>query len=142
MKLLTGRFVIALSVSCLVACSHHRDSAPTEQPATTSRVSHHTETFTGEVVKRNGEYCFKLLSEPQPETGPTPASERILRLTRAGDAKEFASDEIHLRKYYGKTIVVKGHLDQDWIAKADVVGQWLRPGQPRGATLIGPEPTN
>ncbi len=144
MNLLAGRTVIALGVSCLCACSHHRDSAPTEQPATTSRVSHHTETFTGEVVKRNNVYCFRQLSEPQPETPPVPTStsERILRLTRAADAKDFASEEIHLRKYYGKTIVVKGHLDQDWIARADVVGQWLRPGEPRGSTLVGPEPGN
>jgi hypothetical protein len=125
-----GSFV-ALSAACLFACSHHGSQTIETQPAATTKVPSRFEKITGEVVRRNGEYRFKVVGE-EPE--------KILRLTRSRDPKEFASEEIHLRKYYGKTLVVKGILYEDWFAKADVLGQWLRPGEPRGSTLVGPEP--
>lgn len=93
-------------------------------------VSSSFEKFTGQVVKRSGEYYF------QPQDQP----EKIQRLSRSKNPTQFTADEIHLRKYYGKTIVVQGFDAGDWIAKAEIIGQWLRPGEPRGSTLIGPEP--
>ncbi len=113
-------FAVGIGIS---ACSLGEPRAP-------AAVSGHFENFTGEVVKRSGEYRFRPFGEP----------EQIQRLSRSKNPRDFASDEIHLRKYYGKTIVVKGILADDWIAKADIVGQWLRHGEPRGSTLTGPEP--
>jgi hypothetical protein len=131
MQLLVRSTLVVLASVSLFACSHRGNQPAAEAPAATANARGKSETFTGEVVRRNGEYRFKLLgAEP----------EKIQRLSRSRDPKEFASDEIHLRKYYGKTIVVKGIAHDDWIAKADVVGQWLRPGEPRGSTLVGPEP--
>ena len=133
-----GLSVAALTALCLVACHLGERTTPASEAA--AKTPRHTETFTGEVVKRNNEYRFRLLTQPQPEATVEPAPEQILRLTRANNASDFVSEEIHMRKYYGKTIVVKGQLDEDWIAKADIVGQWLRPGETRGSTLVGPEP--
>jgi hypothetical protein len=103
-----------------------------EKPATgaAAPVSGTFEKFTGQVVMRNGEYRFQPLDQP----------EKIQRLSRSRSPGAFASDEIHLRKYYGKTLVVQGYDAGDWIAKAEIIGQWLRPGETRGSTLIGPEP--
>jgi hypothetical protein len=123
--------LLAFSALCLFACSHGGTQPEATPPAATAKVPSHFEKITGEIVRRNGEYRFKLLGE-EPE--------KILRLSRSKDPREFANDEIHLRKYYGKTLVVKGILYEDWIAKADIIGQWLRPGEPRGSTLVGPEP--
>ena len=131
MKILARSSLIALSAAFLFACSHGEKKPDVAPAAATAAVTGHSERFTGEVVRRNGEYRLKLLGE-EPE--------KILRLSRSRDPREFASDELHLRKYYGKTLVVKGILAEDWIAKAEVVGQWLRPGEARGSTLVGPEP--
>ena len=121
---------LAASLFVIISACSHGDRPVAAEPAAPAAVSGQAETFTGEVVRRNGEYRFRSLGEP----------EQIQRLTRSKDPREFASDEIHLRKYYGKTIVVKGISAGDWIAKADIVGQWLRPGEARGSTLTGPEP--
>ena len=64
----------------------------------------------------------------------------LQRLTRAKKMKEAVAKEIQLRKYFGKTLVVQGESQEDWILGAEVLGQWLRPGEPRGSTLTGPEP--
>ena len=128
MKILARSSLLALGAVSLFACSHGDKKPDVAPPAA---VTGHSERFTGEVVRRNGEYRMKLMGE-EPE--------KILRLSRSRDPREFASDELHLRKYYGKTLVVNGILADDWIAKAEVVGQWLRPGEPRGSTLVGPEP--
>src|SRR5438874_698054 len=89
-----------LSFICALAwgCSHHSDTAgaaaaPAAAPAG-EKVHGPRQSYTGEVVRRNGEYCFKPLDQ----------GEAIQRLTRAADPQEFVSDEIKLRKYYGKII--------------------------------------
>lgn len=126
MNLFARSGLLVFTAVCLSAC--HLGEKPA--PAGAAPVSGVFEKFTGQVVKRNGEYRFQPLGEP----------EKIQRLSRSKNPGEFASDEIHLRKYYGKTIVVQGFDAGDWIAKADIIGQWLRPGEPRGSTLVGPEP--
>jgi len=131
MQLFVRSSLVVFSAVGLFACSRGGNQTAAAPAAVMADVRGPSQTFTGEVVRRNGEYRFKLLGE-EPE--------KIQRLTRSRDPHEFASDEIHLRKYYGKTIVVKGIAHDDWIVKADVVGQWLRPGEPRGSTLVGPEP--
>jgi hypothetical protein len=124
--------LLALGALCLFACSHGGNQQAEEQkPAVAPDVTGRPEKFTGEIVKRNGEYRFKVLGEDP---------EKILRLSRTRTPKDFVEEEIHLRKYYGKTIVVQGIMAEDWIAKADIIGQWLRPGETRGSTLTGPEP--
>ena len=140
MKLFVHQTLLVLIAVSFAACSHGRSQSATAEPAVVKAAPRHTETFTGEVVKRNGEYRYKLMTAPKAEANAGAEPEQLLRLSRSKNAKEFASDEIKLRKYYGKIIVVKGQLDQDWIAKADVVGQWVRPGQTRSATQVGPEP--
>ena len=131
---LSVRLIAPLAAALIaVGCSHHdqAQSANQQQPAATGEKVHGPrDTFTGEIVRRNGKYCFKPLDQ----------GETIWRLTRAANPKEFADDEMNLRKYYGKILVVKAVLRDDWLATAEVVGQWTRPGEPRGPTLTGPEP--
>ncbi len=123
------------------ACSQRGDERGKRATAAAVRPSSKAvEHFNGEVVRRNGEYRFKLSNPAKAEPGNPAPVEQVFRLSRSRDPKEFASDEIHLRKYFGKTIVVKGILESGWIAKADIVGQWNRPGETRGPTLTGPEP--
>lgn len=66
-------------------------------------------------------------------------SEEHIRLTRAKKRSEFAAEEIHLKKYYEKTLAVRGKREGEWIWAADVVGQWLRPGDTRGSNLTAPD---
>jgi hypothetical protein len=127
MYLLARHGCCLLAALSLSAC-HLGEPRPSSAEA--AKVSSTFEKFTGQVVKRSGEYYFQPLDHP----------EKIQRLSRSKNPTQFASDEIHLRKYYGKTLVVRGFDAGDWIAKAEVIGQWLRPGEPRGSTLIGPEP--
>jgi hypothetical protein len=127
MQLFAHRGLCLLAAVCLSAC-HLGEPRPSAAEA--AKVSSSFEKFTGQVVKRSGEYRFQPLDHP----------EKIQRLSRSKNPTQFAADEIHLRKYYGKTIVVQGFDAGDWIAKAEVIGQWLHPGEPRGSTLTGPEP--
>jgi hypothetical protein len=104
--------------------------SPPPQPAK-EKVTGKFEEFTGQVIKTDEGYRFS----------PADAPGSLQRLTRASDSSRFADDELPMRKYFGKTLVVHGIVTgKGWIAHAQVVGQWLHPGETRGPTLTGPEP--
>jgi hypothetical protein len=83
--------------------------------------------FTGKVVLVAEGYRLRLLD-----------SEETVRLTRAKRSTEFEHEELNLRKYYEKTLVVRGTKQDEWIWAAEVVGQWLRPGEHRGSNMLAP----
>jgi hypothetical protein len=85
------------------------------------------EKFTGRIVLAAEGYRLKLS-----ESG------EIVRLTRAKRGSELANEEIHLQKYYEKTLAVGGRRQGEWIWDADILGQWLKPGETRGANLAAP----
>jgi hypothetical protein len=122
-------FSVVFGLTCLCACSHGPKQS-SEPAASVKEESGPIETYTGTVVKTDEGYRFK------PEKDP----ENLQRFTRSKRGANLASDEIDLRKYFGKTLVVKGDYRHGWLLRATVLGQWLRPGEPRGATLLGPEP--
>ena len=118
--------IAALGLICLCGCGlfgGHEEKGP-EPPRELA-------TLTGEVVRDEGGYRFKPLKETD-----------NLRLTRAtrGAKRDLVAEEINLRKYFGKTLVVRGTRMDEWILRAQVLGQWLRPGEKRGSTLLGAEP--
>ena len=80
-------------------------------------------------IRTENGYRFQPLKETE-----------ALHLTKATVKKEAAAEEINLRKYFGKTLVIRGQREEDWIFRAQVMGQWLRPGEKSGSTLLGPEP--
>ena len=69
-------------------------------------------------------------------------SKSVYRLTRAKRSSEFVAEQINLRKYYEKTIVIRGKREADWIWSAEIVGQWNKPGESRGANLLAPPAPN
>jgi hypothetical protein len=50
-----------------------------------------------------------------------------------------ATEEITLKKYYEKTLAVQGRREGEWIWSAEIVGQWLHPGEARGSNLNAPD---
>jgi hypothetical protein len=56
---------------------------------------------------------------------PDPGAVRMLRLTATQimESRPPESQEIDLRQYEGKAIMVLGHEDGEWIFGADVVGE-------------------
>jgi hypothetical protein len=123
---LTRYAVAAFGLICLSGCGifgghHEKVAEPPREVAT----------FTGKVVWTESGYRFQPLQETN-----------TLRLTRAkgGPKRDLVAEEINLRKYFGKTLTVRGTRMEEWILKAQVLGQWLRPGEKRGSTLTGPEP--
>ena len=110
----------------LAACSHGpKEHAAVEKPA---KLQGESQMLTGKVVLVVAGYRFRPAD-----------SEDVLRLTRAKQRYALANEEIGLRKYYGKTLAVRGKRDGEWIWAAEVVGQWLAPGETRGPNLTGPE---
>jgi hypothetical protein len=94
----------------------------------TSPVLHgEKETFTGKVVLATEGYRLKLSD-----------SEESVRLTRAKRASEFAKDEVGLRKYYEKTLAVRGKREGEWLWDAEIVGQWNKPGESQGPNFLAP----
>lgn len=85
------------------------------------------QTFTGKIVLAGDGYRLRPAD-----------SDDSLRLTRAKRASEFANEEIGLRKYYEKTLAVRGTRKDEWIWDAEIVGQWNKPGEPTGANLLAP----
>ena len=120
---------LLVSLTCLCACARGpREETVRETPGP-------IEQFTGQIVRIESEtgevgYRFKPQNEP----------ENLQRFTRAKGGSDLASLEINLRKYFGKTLVVQGDSRRGWLLRATVLGQWLRPGEKRGSTLLGPEP--
>lgn len=117
------------------------ETAPTDAPTKPAEATHTSapppppdvklqsarSEFTGKVVLLGEGYRLRLLD-----------SEKIVSLTRAKRADRFQIEQINLRKYYEKTLVVRGTLEQDWIWGAEVVGQWLKPGERRSANQLAP----
>jgi hypothetical protein len=105
-----------------------------EQPSGHHEISpvlqQQTERFTGQVVLDDGAYRFKLLRDGS-----------LLRLTRAKRESEFAAEQINLRKYYEKTLDVKGARTGDWIWAADIMAQYTPPGGDTGPNMNAPKPT-
>jgi hypothetical protein len=116
---------VALLLSC--GCTHAVQQRNAATPPAMTRTAP-TERFTGKVVLVGAGYRLRLLDEP----------ESLLRLTRAKRNSEFVAEQINLMKYYEKTIVVQGKRRDDWIWAAEIVGQWLRPGESRGSNLLAP----
>ena len=123
----------AVAVLSLCGCVQLNPFAPLPASRTmtdthpTAKLEGKSETFTGRVVLIAQGYRFRPLD-----------SEDILQLTRAKRRSAFVAEEINLQKYYEKTLVVHGRREGDWIWGADIVGQWLRPGESRGSNLNAP----
>jgi len=101
------------------------------QPKSSALLQKDTEVFTGKVVLDNGAYRLQLVNEPG----------SLLKLTRARRESEFEAEQILLRKYYEKTITVKGSRKDDWIWAADITGQYVPPGGPTGPNMNAPKQT-
>lgn len=101
------------------------------QPKSHALLQKNTEVFTGKVVLDNGAYRLQLLNEPG----------SLIKLTRARRESEFEAEQILLRKYYEKTITVKGTRKDDWIFGADITGQYVPPGGPTGPNMNAPKQT-
>src|ERR1700730_2298854 len=123
-----GKVIVALSVICLAGCSFF--AGITEKPPKSEKPEGPLVTLTGQVIRTEDGYRFKPLKETEG-----------LRLTKANQKRNAVSEEIIMRKYFGKTLVVRGQREEGWIYGAQIMGQWLRPGEKRGSTLLGPEPT-
>ena len=108
-------------------------SQPNEpaKPKSSALLENNSETFTGKVVLDNGAYRFAPLNEPG----------TLLKLTRGRRETEFEGQQILLRKYYEKTITVKGTRKDDWIWHADITGQYVPPGGPTGPNMNAPKQT-
>jgi hypothetical protein len=131
MKTFVLPFGAAVALFLLFGCTHGAEQSNTAgEPARISKTP--TETFTGKVILAEAGYRLRLADEP----------ESLLRLTRARKSSEFAAEQINLMKYYEKTIAVRGKRQDDWIWAADIVGQWLRPGEARGSNLLAPPMPN
>ena len=121
----------ALGLFALSACSGFSQWAFALQPRP-SEVSLQIETLTGEVVKVDAGYRVKPEKEP----------EKLLRLTKGRRGGNPEADESQLRKYFSKTLTIRGERVDDWIFEAQILGQWMRPGDKRGSTLLGTEQTH
>lgn len=107
-----------------------RPAAPAK-PKSSALLEGQSEIFTGKVVLDDGAYRFEPLNEPG----------TLLKLTRARRETEFETGQILLRKYYEKTITVKGMRKDDWIWHADITGQYVPPGGPTGPNMNAPKQT-
>ncbi|HEY6070867.1 MAG TPA: hypothetical protein VIU85_05775 [Chthoniobacterales bacterium] len=101
------------------------------RPKSSALLEGQSENFTGKVVLDNGAYRFEPLNEPG----------TLLKLTRARRETEFESGQILLRKYYEKTITVRGMRKDDWIWHADITGQYVPPGGQTGPNMNAPKQT-
>src|SRR5438128_12668048 len=129
MKISVVPFCAAATLFSLWGCSFFMQQPSGSRPEKTPKLERKTQTFTGKVVLTEGAYRFSLLKDP----------DTLLRLTRARRASEFETGQINLRKYYEKTISVNGTREGDWIFGADIVGQWLQPGEPTGPNINAPK---
>ena len=104
---------------------------PTVQakPKSAALLQNNSEIFTGKVVLDNGAYRLQL------------SDGTLMRLTRGRRETEFEGQQILLRKYYEKTITVKGTRQDDWIWHADITGQYVPPGGPTGPNMNAPKQT-
>jgi hypothetical protein len=120
---------LAVSLAGCSLFSHHEAKPEAEKPPKPEkqeRLSGTVETFSGRVVLLTSGYRLRI------------SDKEVVRLTRAHKASEFVNEEINLRKYFEKTLAVRGRREGDWVWGADIVGQWNRPGESRGANLLAP----
>src|SRR5229473_7348932 len=119
MKTLGLSLFAVVGVICLVGCKFLlQQPGPSQPTAATPKLEGPIETLTGKVVMAEGAYRFQPLKEP----------DSLFRLTRGKRKSDFEREQINLRKYYEKTITVKGTREDGWIWRAAVTGQWLQPG--------------
>lgn len=140
MKLLGNLSIALLILASSSGCSTVREwmgqpgpdqPANAPRPASTKLGDAPRETFTGQVVLLAEGYRFRPNDNPDDS----------YRLTRATRPNELVNLEVHLRKYYGKTITVRGRKQDGWLWEAAVIGQWVRPGESTGPnTTAPPEP--
>lgn len=110
-----------------------RKPTPPPQPVAAPTGKAQAETLTGKVVLTKEGYRLRLVGDN---------SKTYYRLTRAKRSREYAAEQIDLRKYYEKTIVVRGKREADWVWSADIMGQWNKPGESRGPNLLAPKMPN
>jgi hypothetical protein len=130
-KILRLTLFAGTSLVCLCGC-WILETPSGQRPAMTPQLEKQTQDFTGKVILVDNAYRVELLKEP---------GSRI-KLTRGRRQSEFTEQQIYLKKYYEKTIVIRGTRDGDWIWGADVVGQWNKPGESRGPNVDAPKVGN
>src|ERR1700736_2463593 len=107
MKTLSLQFFVAISLVCLCGCGLFRgitEKAPPTEPRG------QLVTLPGQVIRTEGGYRFKRLKETE-----------AFRLSKAGHAKDAVSEETSLRKYFGKTLVVRGERKGEWIIRVQIM---------------------
>jgi hypothetical protein len=127
MKTLGLQLFVAVGLVGLCGCSFF--AGISEKPPKSEKPEGPLVTLTGQVIRTEDGYRFKPLKETEG-----------LRLTKASEKRNAVSEEIIMRKYFGKTLVIRGLRQEGWIFRVQIMGQWLRPGEKRGSTLLGPEP--
>ena len=133
MKTLGLSLFAVVGVICLFGCKFLlQQPGPSQPTAATPKLEGPIEIFTGKVVMAEGAYRFQPLKEP----------DSFLRLTRGKRTSDFEREQVNLRKYFEKTISVKGTREDDWIWRAAVTGQWLQPGEPTGPNMKAPPVPN
>ncbi len=133
MKTLGLSLCAVVGMICLFGCKFMLEQPGPSQPtAATPKLEGPIETLTGKVVMAEGAYRFQPLKEP----------DSLFRLTRGKRKSDFEREQINLRKYYEKTISVKGTREDGWIWRAAVTGQWLQPGEPTGPNMKAPPVPN
>ena len=125
--------VAGASLVCLCGCWILETPSPNAQrPAITPKLAPERQDFTGKVVLADDAYRVELLKEP---------GSRI-KLTRGRRQSEFTEQQIYLKKYFEKTIVIRGTREGDWIWGADIIGQWNKPGESQGPNMNAPKVGN
>src|SRR4051812_40600158 len=117
MKIAVSIVGALVAVAALIGCAHDHDQAQAPVKPSSTKVRSERETIAGQVVLVAEGYRFRPNDEPNND----------YRLSRADTSNELANQEIRLRKYYGKALVVKGRKQEEWLADAAVIGQFLKP---------------
>lgn len=129
--MLVRLLVVLLSIAGLFGCAHGGEKAETAAKPASTKIRTEREMITGEVVLMPEGYRFRPNEEP----------DKTYRLSRSDVTNDLVNQELHMRKYYGKTLVVRGRKQEDWLADAAVIGQFLKPGESSGPnTTAPPEP--
>lgn len=125
----SGIVVVAVAaLLSLFACSHGQKQAEAPAQPATTKLQGNSQKYTGQVVLVAEGYRFR----------PNDSPDDLFRMTRATRPNELTSLEIHLRKYYGKSLVVRGKRQDNWLWEATVLGQWLKPGESAGPVVTAP----
>jgi hypothetical protein len=132
-KILRLTLIAGASVIGLCGCWILETPQPgAQRPAMTPKLEPQRKDFTGKVILVDNAYRVELIKEPGSR----------MRLTRARRESEFAEQQIYLKKYFEKTIVIRGTRQDDWIWGADIIGQWTKPGESQGPNMNAPKVGN